>query len=271
MIKKLFTLLVVILITTASFASKVDTVQVESKAMHKMIKNVVITPDGYKKKNTYPVVYLLHGATGNYTDWVIKGKGVGELADTYNLIIVCPDGGFTSWYYDSPIDETYKYETYVASELIDYIDSNYSTIKDKSGRAITGLSMGGHGGLYLGFRHQDAYGVAGSMSGGVDIRPFPLNWDIYKRLGTIEENPENWEKYSVVNMTGLLENSSLKVIFDCGVDDFFYDVNVALHNKLLDMKYPHDFIVRPGEHNWTYWNNAVKYQFLYFNEYFSQN
>ena len=197
MIKKVFILISVLLTTTVCFASKVDTIQVESKAMHKIIKNVIILPDDYQQSKAYPVIYLLHGAEGDFTDWIKKGPVVKELADNYNLIIVCPDGGLNSWYFDSPIDSSFRYETYVARELPEYIDSHYATVKDKSGRAITGLSMGGHGALYLAFRHQDFYGAAGSMSGGVDIRPFVRNWDIAKRLGPLDQYPENWNKNTV--------------------------------------------------------------------------
>jgi len=49
--------------------------------------------------------------------------------------------------------------------------------------------MGGHGGLFLGIRHSDLFGNAGSVCGGVDIRPFPNSWDIKKSLGTIIEHP----------------------------------------------------------------------------------
>lgn len=270
MLKKALILNIVLLfITTVCFASKVNSIQVESKVMHKTIDNIVVLPDDYNQSKTYPVVYLLHGAGGNYEDWIKKAPGVKKMADNYQVIIVCPDGGVTSWYYDSPIDNSYKYETFVAKELTEYIDSHYATIKDKTGRAITGLSMGGHGALYLAFRNQDIFGVAGSMSGGVDIRPFPDNWDIAKRLGSLEHNPETWDKNTVVNMVGLLKDSSLKLIIDCGVKDFFYDVNVDLHKRLLEMNYPHDYTERPGVHNWPYWNNAVKYQFLFFSEYFN--
>jgi len=162
-----------------------------------------------------------------------------------------------------------KYETYVAKELVDYIDHTYSTVKNKSGRAITGLSMGGHGALYLSFRHQDVFGAAGSMSGGVDIRPFPNNWDISKRLGTYAQNPQNWDKNTVINLLDLLKGSSLKIIFDCGVDDFFHDVNRNLHEKMLAAKIPHDYIERPGRHTWEYWENSIKYQFVFFNDFFT--
>jgi S-formylglutathione hydrolase FrmB len=268
---KILMLNLVLFTTTICFAAKVDTIQVESKAMRKTIKNFVIIPDDYQLSKSYPTVYLLHGAGGNYKDWVSNSPGIKTLSDLYKVIIVCPDGGVTSWYYDSPIDSTFKYETFVSKELINYVDMHYASIKDKSGRAITGLSMGGHGGLYLSFRHQDLFGAGGSMSGGVDIRPFPNNWDIAKRLGTLQQNPENWNKNTIVNMVDLLKGSTLKLIIDCGVDDFFYTVNSDLHKKLLDMKYPHDYIERPGVHNWPYWRNAVKYQFLFFNEFFAKN
>ncbi|HEX2937109.1 MAG TPA: alpha/beta hydrolase family protein [Bacteroidales bacterium] len=267
--KLIITQSILLFFTAIGFAAKVDTLKVESSSMHKTIKNVIVLPNGYQTTKVDPVVYLLHGATGDYKDWVLKAPDVIRLADTYQVLIVCPDGGFTSWYYDSPIDSTYRYETYVSKELPAYIDGHYATIKDKSGRAITGLSMGGHGGLYLSFRHQDVFGAGGSMSGGVDIRPFPNDWDIAKRLGTLDQNPENWNKNTIVNMVDLLKGGSLKLIIDCGVNDFFYDVNKDLHKKLLEAKYPHDYIERPGVHNWPYWANAVKYQFLFFSEFFN--
>ena len=187
-----------------------------------------------------------------------------------NIIIVCADGGVTSWYWDAPADPTYKYETYITKELIPFIDKTYKTIKTRNGRAITGLSMGGHGGLWLSIRHQDLFGAGGSMSGGVDIRPFPKNWDMAKRLGSLAENAEIWDKYTVTNQLGLLTPNSLAIIFDCGTDDFFYKVNTELHDKLLALKIPHDFIVRPGTHNWPYWTNAVSYQLLYFSKFFNK-
>jgi len=253
-----------------SFTTKaaiVDTVETWSASMKKNIKAVVITPDNYASATALPVVYLLHGHSGNYADWVNKAKGFERLADEYQLIIVCPDGN-NSWYWDSPVDNQFKYETYVSSELITWVDSKYKTIKDKKGRAITGLSMGGHGALYLAFRHQDVFGAAGSMSGGVDIRPFPENWDMAKRLGKYSERPDNWENHTVINLLHLLTTKSLALIIDCGTDDFFYKVNEQLHQQLVYRNIPHDYITRPGAHNWPYWNNAIKYQLLFMSNYF---
>jgi S-formylglutathione hydrolase FrmB len=267
--KYIFSFALLWLGTQAAIAAKVDTVLTYSAAMKKNIKAVVITPDNYKKENSYPTVYILHGAGGNYSEWIIKVPVLKSYADAQQMIIVCPDGNVTSWYFDSPVDAGWKYETYVSTELVSWIDQKYSTIKDRKGRAITGLSMGGHGALYLAFKHQDVFGAAGSMSGGVDIQPFPLNWDLAKRLGPKDRFPERWKENSVLELTSLLVPNKLALIIDCGKDDFFYDVNIKLHEKLLYNNIPHDFIIRPGAHNWEYWKNAVGFQLLYFQNFFS--
>jgi S-formylglutathione hydrolase FrmB len=250
--------------------SSVDTAITYSAAMHKEIKAVVVKPAAYLTGGAYPVVYLLHGYSGNYSDWVTNVPAIKEYASRWGTIIVCPDGNFGSWYFDSPVDSSWRYETYVSKELVKYIDDHYRTLATRQGRAITGLSMGGHGALFLAFRHQDIFGAAGSMSGGVDIRPFPRKWDIARRLGSLDSFPQRWADYSVVNQTKLLKPGSLSIIFDCGSEDFFYKVNNELHEKLLAEKIPHVFTSRPGGHDWDYWSNSVEYQMLYFHHYFEQ-
>lgn len=252
-------------------ASEVDTISVFSKSMQKEIKTCVVLPDIYDEEYEFPVLYLLHGYSGNYSSWLKKAPKIKQLADDYCMIIVCPDGGFSSWYFDSPVDPKIKYETYITRELIKYIDKNYNTIKKREARAITGLSMGGHGALFLSTRHQDIFGVAGSMSGGVDIRPFPEKWHLSQRLGDMAEYPENWEKNSVVNLLYLIKDDKLPLIIDCGINDFFIDVNRMLHEKMLSLNIKHDYIERPGVHNWDYWNNAIEFQVLYFYNYFKSN
>ena len=269
--KKAICTLLLILVFFSAKAAKIDTIQVFSASMNKNIKTCVIVPDGYKKsKKKFPVVYLLHGYSGNYATWVKSFKDVGKQVDQYGFIAIGVDGNYSSWYFDSPIDSAFKYETYIINELVPFIDKKYKTIATREARAITGLSMGGHGALYLSFKHQDVFGAAGSMSGGVDFRPFPEKWDIKKRLGAITEFPENWDKNTVTNMLDLVKNSHLKLIIDCGVDDFFIDVNRELNKKMLALKINHDYIERPGQHNTEYWENSLKFQLLFFNNFFNQ-
>ena len=267
--KKLrYTLFLVLLFFSAQ-AAQVDTIQVFSASMNKNIKTCVIVPDNYKKsKKKFPVVYLLHGYSGNYGTWVKSFKEVSQQVDRYGFIAIGVDGNYSSWYFDSPIDPTFKYETYIIDELVPFIDKKYKTIASREGRAISGLSMGGHGALYLSLKHQDVFGAAGSMSGGVDIRPFSEKWNIKKRLGAINDFPDNWEKNTVVNLIELNQNNNLKLIIDCGVDDFFIDVNRELHQKMLALKIDHDYIERPGKHNIDYWENSLKFQLLFFYNFF---
>ena len=101
---------------TNAFSAKVDTVFIWSTCMNKSIPNLVITPDNYStQKEGYPVLYLLHGATNNYTEWLRYASPMSDYSDKYNFIIVCPDGGSTSWYFDSPVDSSMRYETYISS------------------------------------------------------------------------------------------------------------------------------------------------------------
>ena len=119
-----------------------------------------------------------------------------------------------------------------------------------------------------GNRNKDVLGAGGSTSGGVDIRPFPNNWEMSAQLGEQKDNPQLWEDYTVTNQLDKLNPGELALIIDCGTDDFFYDVNLNLHNKLLNKKVDHDFISRPGKHNGEYWKNSIEYQILFFDKYF---
>jgi S-formylglutathione hydrolase FrmB len=252
-------------------ASLTDTITVYSKSMKKDVKCVVIRPGSYKKNKTeFPVVYLLHGYSGNYAQWINHAPQLKQKADELQLIIVCPDGDYGSWYLNSPVDSSFRYETFMIEELVPYIDAHYKTTAHKKYRAITGLSMGGHGALYLSIRNKEVFGAAGSICGGVDIRPFPNNWDLKKRLGDTICCKQNWEQHTIMNVADGLKNGELKLIIDCGLGDFFLDVNRALHQKLLRMNIDHDYIERPGKHDQAYWNNAIDFQLLFFKKGFNK-
>ncbi|QLE09276.1 hypothetical protein HYD28_10120 [Pseudoalteromonas shioyasakiensis] len=85
-------------------------------------KPVTVTiPDGYQESKKYNVIYVLHGYSGNHSDWT-KLTDIEKLADQYDVIIVNPDGNYGSWYLDSDIDKSSQYETYIAEDLVNYID-----------------------------------------------------------------------------------------------------------------------------------------------------
>ena len=270
--KKILLLLLLLtgFMANIAVAATVDTVITTSSAMHKQLKAVIILPDGYDRNGKYPVVYLLHGFSGNYSDWTKNVPHIKALSDLYKFIIVCPDGGFASWYVDSPEKKDFQYDTYVSKELVAFVDSGYATIKDRAGRAITGLSMGGFGALSIAIRHQDIFGAVGSMSGGVDLRPFAKSFGINQVLGDYDKYPQRWADYSIPGLLPMLKPGSLAITIADGASDFFLQVNTELHDLLLKDKIDHDFSINPGGHTWAFWGDAVNYQMLFFSRFFKR-
>ena len=252
--------------SSSIYSAKIDTLNVYSGKMDRKIEVIVISPDS-SQSISCPVLYLLHGFGGNARTWMNINPNLPEMADRDGVIIVCPDGE-KSWYWDSPINPDSQFETFVSKELVEYIDKNYNTIKSRSSRAISGLSMGGHGALWLSIRHKDVFGACGSTSGGVDIRPFPKNWEMSKQIGKLQDNVALWDSSTVINQLDSLKSGDLSIIVDCGTEDFFFDVNNNFHDELLKRGIVHDYIVRPGAHNSAYWSNSIEYQWLFFCKYF---
>ena len=274
-------LLALLLAATAAHAARVDTLAIPSAAMHKTYRAAVVLPASYakNKKARYPVLYLLHGAYGHFADWLRNTPDkqlVARLADQYNLIIVLPEGETFGFYLDSPVSPDSQFETYLTKEVLPAIDQAYRTVRDRRGRVIAGLSMGGHGALYLAARHPDLYCAAGSMSGALDLTTINRKLspaDAAQRaklwvpiLGTETNNPERFAVNSVMNLVDQLHRNGLPLIIDCGVDDGLIEINREAHRRLLYNHTPHDYIERPGAHTWEYWQNALPYQVLFFEQ-----
>jgi len=271
-------LALLLLFSAPGLAATVDTLQIESAAMSKTWRAGVILPQTYKKaKMAFPVLYLLHGYSGNFRDWLTKVPDkqlLGNLADQYNIIIVTPDGGFSGWYLDSPINKENQFETFISQELVNKVDNTYHTIRDQKGRVISGLSMGGHGALYLAIRHPDIYCAAGSMSGALDLTT--ISWkelDQYfvSIIGSRTATPDLYQANSVVYMTDKMKKNNLPLIIDCGIDDFLIESNRELHRRLVYSKVPHEYTERPGAHTWPYWSNALPFHLLFFQKVLQQN
>lgn len=257
------------LATLPAVAARTDTVTVRSVSMEREIPVIVIVPERADAGTPVPVVYMLHGFGGDYTTWPGIKPALPEIADREGFAIVCPDGG-RSWYIDSPQDAGSRYETFFVEELIPFVDGNYPVVAAREGRAVMGLSMGGYGAMTLAIRHKELFGAVGSTSGGLDIRPFPHNWELDRLLGGQDENPGAWEAFTPINLIPRLENGDLRILIDCGYGDFFLDVNRAFHERLLQRGIDHDFYLRPGCHNADYWADSVDYQLLFFRKFFDR-
>lgn len=279
----LFTFLIPIL----AFAQvKTDTIEVYSPAMQKNLKAAITTPSSYQVgANKYPVLYLLHGGGGIFSDWhknVSEPGLVERLADQYELIIVTPGVGSSSFYFDSPVVNSVRYETYITSELIPHIDKNFRTLTQKQSRAITGLSMGGHGALMISAKHPDLFIAAGSMSGvmNIDTRMWKVEDDFKTRINqgleslvgqNLNYDAPNFSTFTAVGLVDRVKSNGIALIIDCGVDDFLISTNRQIHQLLLDNGTPHEYIERPGAHTWPYWTEALPVHMLFFDKYLKRN
>ncbi|UYZ64701.1 alpha/beta hydrolase [Hymenobacter weizhouensis] len=282
-------LLVALLLGPAGccFGARVDTLDIPSAVMGKTYRATVVLPAAYakQKKAVFPVLYLLHGATGHFSDWLTKTPDkllVHRLADQYNLLVVMPEGETFGWYLDSPVNKGSQFETYLTQEVIQKIDNTYRTVRRREGRVITGLSMGGHGALYLATRHPDLYCAAGSMSGAVDINTakWRLNPEEGKRvaalfepiLGPLGPTPAaTLAPFTVLPLVDKMRSNGLPLIIDCGVDDFLIEPNRELHRRLVYNGTPHEYTERPGGHTWEYWQNSLPYHVLFLHKVLQAN
>ena len=80
------------------------------------------------------------------------------------------------------------------------------------------------------------------------------------QLGEFVANKKRWDEHTVINLIPSLNDGDVAIIIDCGVDDFFLEVNRRTHQALLTRNIKHDYIERPGGHNHAYWNNSIDYQ-----------
>lgn len=264
--------------------SQVDTIEVFSSAMQKSVRAAVTLPNSYSLSDKrYATLYLLHGGCGTFGDWHKKTteKGlVQRLANQYELIIVTPGVGPASYYFDSPLLDSVKYETHLIMELIPEIDKTYRTLAKKESRAITGLSMGGHGAIMLSAKFPELFIAAGSMSGvmNIDTRMWKVPEDFRNlrrseqktMLGEIQYDAP-FSEFTAVGLMRQIHANGLELIIDCGVDDFLIETNRLMHRLLLDQNTRHEYTERPGAHTWDYWTAALPVHILFFDRYLDRN
>jgi S-formylglutathione hydrolase FrmB len=109
------------------------------------------------------------------------------------------------------------------------------------------------------------------MSGVLDISNITHGYDVDKRLGDPIVNKQYYTDLSVINVIEKSPTDSLAIIIDCGTEDDSIATNRKVHEKMLRLKILHDYTERPGKDNWEYWRNAIKYQMLFFDQYFQNH
>ncbi|HEX3230689.1 MAG TPA: alpha/beta hydrolase family protein [Pyrinomonadaceae bacterium] len=262
-------LLLLLPFTAHAQSSSVQTVQLQSKLVNTTLSYKVVLPPDYRTSSAtrYPVLYLLHGFDGHYSDWVTR-TNVADYAAQYRLIVVTPEGN-NGWYTDSVSTTTDKYESYILKELIPDVGKRFRTIESRYGRGIAGLSMGGYGALKFGLKSPATFAFAGSISGAVAVPSWTE--DDYQKLKSIRDSvfsafgpfgSEARKANDIFEITRNLSNAriaSLPFLYlDCGTEDIFISDNSRLAALLREKKVPHEFRELPGDHSWPYWNQQVQ-------------
>jgi putative tributyrin esterase len=257
--------------STTPVNNRVQTIQFESKLVGKTLPYNVLLPIDYNlpaaKEKRYPVVYLLHGLTGHYTDWLARTRLV-DYTTTYDFIIVMPEGN-NSWYTDSATVATEKYESYIVQELIPDVEKRFRAGSEREARAIGGLSMGGYGALKFGVKYPEKFVFAASMSGALDA----ASWT-KAQLGGFEfilqtllpvYGAENSETRAANDINKLFRELPAEriaalpfVYLDCGLEDPLLATNRGFVDILLSRKIPHEYRQLPGGHAWPYWDAQVQ-------------
>lgn len=223
----------------------------------------VFKPKNYTQTDKLPLIFLLHGYSGNYKQWnnIMDAQ---KYADQYGFIIVCPDGLFSSWYLNSPAKKDWQFESFFFDELYPDIQKKYKV--DPQNVFISGLSMGGHGALHLFIQKPELFSGAGSTSGGIKLSDGFGKFGLGDLLGNPPATDEAWKKYSVIENIGKLKGNTKPIIFDCGANDFFYQSNNELKQKCDSLKLNATYISQPGAHNKAYWAKSIRQQFEFFKD-----
>jgi len=249
--------------------TSVETIQLQSKLVNATLPYNVILPADYRTSKTtrYPVLYLLHGLGGHYSDWLTR-TNVADYATQYRMIVIMPEGN-DSWYVDGAAGSNDKYESYILKELMPDVDRRYRTLQSRYGRAIAGLSMGGYGAIKYGLKYPSTFAFAGSVSGAFGVTRYTekemggASWEPFLKIfGPV--GSETRKTNDVFEITRALTPGRVASLpyfyFDCGTEDAaqHFNPNRELSGMFLEKKIPHEYRELPGNHSWQYWDQQVK-------------
>lgn len=282
----LFFLILLFPVFTFAQASKVyDNLSMKSEILKMERKYAIYLPPGYEtSERSYPVLYLLHGAGDDQTGWVQFGE-VQRIADKViadgsatAMIIVMPDANTGQRGYFNNIKGDFRYEDFFFEEFLPFIEKTYRIKAEKRYRAVAGLSMGGGGTFVYALRHPELFSSACPLSASCG----PLNLEEMQRYksrpgmqdATDEQLETYFKKHSVLDMVKNMSDDQKKAVrwfIDCGDDDFLYEGNALVHIEMRKREIPHEYRVRNGAHNWTYWRESLPVVLEFVSDAFHQN
>jgi S-formylglutathione hydrolase FrmB len=268
--------LFVLMFCEAHAQGRIDCKTLESRILGRTIHYCVMLPSDYDTATAgrsaphYSVLYLLHGLGDN--EQTLFKSGGWELIDDLRqqkqiseFLIVTPEG--LRIFYINSADGRVGYGDFFIREFIPYIESHYPVRRDRSARAISGVSMGGYGALRFAFAYPELFSSVSAQSAALIAEP-PRQTEaaagatmLSGLLGAVFGNPidlRHWNQNSPFilakqNRTRI-RTTALATYFNCGRDDDFgFDKGAEeLHRQLQSEGIPHEFHLYPGNHDAAY-------------------
>ena len=231
---------------------------------------IYLPPDYDHSQRSYPVLYLLHGGGDDHTGWVQFGD-VMQIADkaiiegnATPMIIVMPDANAGKrGYFNDPTNE-WRYEDFFFEEFLPFVEKTYRIKGEKRYRAVAGLSMGGGGTFMYALHHPELFSSACPLSascGPLSLEETEARLERRGHTKGSKEQIEAWyNQHSAPELVRNMPEEQKKMVrwyIDCGDDDFLYEGNSLVHIAMRKQEIPHEFRVRDGAHNWTYWRESL--------------
>ncbi len=229
----------------------------KSSALGRPMHYRVLLPANLPASRSLPVVYLLHGATNNYQTWSNESD-VAEYAGK-DLILVMPDGDL-SYYVNAVEVKDDRYEDYVTHDLIADVESRFPTRKDRAGRAIVGVSMGGYAAVYYALKRPELFVFAGALSPAVDVPGRRFSW----------KYPfQSWRFRRIFGPAGSSERKALDpfqivqtadprvtpyIYLTAGEQEPLLEPIRRFATRLDRRGFVHSLQAKPGGHDWTEWD-----------------
>jgi S-formylglutathione hydrolase FrmB len=255
--------------------SRIDCNAIDSQVLKQPVHYCVLLPPGYDaavskhSKKRYPVLYFLHGLGENETT-LFKSGGFpifDELYEEHKLgdyLIVTPEARAS--FYVNSADGKVRYSDFFLQEFIPYIENKYSVRRERAGRAISGISMGGYGALRFAFAYPEMFSAVSAESAALMTdSPQEINTAIRagtpfgKLMGGVFGNPIDVAHWNDNDPLQLAKKNKaaigkLAIYFNCGKNDD-YNVEVgaqALDRQLKSEGIKHEFHLYPGDHSAVY-------------------
>lgn len=217
----------------------------------------------------FPTLYLLHGFSGNRSDWLMNTR-IAELAARRGLAVIMPDGR-NNFYLD--IEESQdNCGEFIGRELVEMTRRMFPLSHRREDTTIGGLSMGGYGAVRNGLKYADTFGAILAYSSALITDElakkregeddFMAPYSYYRHtFGELNALPGTDKDPKHLASACLKSGSVPKLFLACGTEDFLFPLNGDFHAYLEAIGYPHEWWAKPGVHDFDFWNASLSASF----------